>query len=480
MYSSIKYPALPYNKTENAATALEVSTSPTTLDATPQRPLPNSGKRRQHTLSLSRLTPTPSHRIKIANIFQEAGVAFNARTSPSMQPAPNTKRTRRPFLPHRKSLSNGLDDEEAGPAETKSAPISQVFTTVPSTSGLWQEEAMSSGMNTPVAPSKTIPPRGFALPLFLEVDSESEETHSSHGVPLIIPLHGSSLSNSTKPRIDAWLDDVLGLTPEDPMFLDTSKAAAGTASPMKAWLPLKKPSPPFRSLKRLSIPHASAPLESPTSRVSSNKENVDPLRSPLSTVVVASPSSLESIDSPSKHLNITPTKPHRSRNFIKALSVTLPTAGIVSASRFNSPGTPRGFLAQAPKRKKLKPDISASSTLTEKMNTKVEAKSATIGIVRDNEGNGLPKLSPLVECHRKGRGPKRERCLSYFDEDILPELRQPLASVGGCDANIGGEEGKKGRRVLSGSEYRRTLTKQEALTEEAENAHFESAINREV
>ena len=28
-------------------------------------------------------------------------------------------------------------------------------------------------------------------------------------------------------------------------------------------------------------------------------------------------------------------------------------------------------------------------------------------------------LSPEVEKHRKGKGPKRERCASYWDEDIL-------------------------------------------------------------
>lgn len=35
------------------------------------------------------------------------------------------------------------------------------------------------------------------------------------------------------------------------------------------------------------------------------------------------------------------------------------------------------------------------------------------------EDDDVAQLSPGVERHRKGRGPKRERCVSYWDEDVI-------------------------------------------------------------
>ena len=40
-------------------------------------------------------------------------------------------------------------------------------------------------------------------------------------------------------------------------------------------------------------------------------------------------------------------------------------------------------------------------------------------IRKDNLIDAFTKLSPPVECHRKGRGPRRERCRSYFDENVV-------------------------------------------------------------
>ncbi|KAL8862275.1 MAG: hypothetical protein Q9178_001284 [Gyalolechia marmorata] len=63
-------------------------------------------------------------------------------------------------------------------------------------------------------------------------------------------------------------------------------------------------------------------------------------------------------------------------------------------------------------------------------------------IHEDEFSEGIVELSPTVEKYRKGRRPKRERCVSYWDEDIHPRssgktgsskqadsARQPLGEI---------------------------------------------------
>ena len=50
----------------------------------------------------------------------------------------------------------------------------------------------------------------------------------------------------------------------------------------------------------------------------------------------------------------------------------------------------------------------------------------------NDKGDVLKDLSPLVEVQRKGKraGIKRERCASYWDEDILREIGREGAVEG--------------------------------------------------
>lgn len=43
----------------------------------------------------------------------------------------------------------------------------------------------------------------------------------------------------------------------------------------------------------------------------------------------------------------------------------------------------------------------------------------------------LPDLSPHVERHRKGKGPKKDRCASYWDEDIWSGKDSPCTNAQG-------------------------------------------------
>ncbi|KAI4248393.1 MAG: hypothetical protein L6R40_000952 [Gallowayella cf. fulva] len=84
-----------------------------------------------------------------------------------------------------------------------------------------------------------------------------------------------------------------------------------------------------------------------------------------------------------------------------------------SRSRFLHPLSPRGYLSSPPKRKisRLSPGRSDQQ----------------FDIYEDEPLDAIAELSPAVEKYRKGRGPRRERCVSYWDDDILPAFREKPA-----------------------------------------------------
>lgn len=66
------------------------------------------------------------------------------------------------------------------------------------------------------------------------------------------------------------------------------------------------------------------------------------------------------------------------------------------------------------------------------------------------------QLRPEVEKHRKGKGPKRERCVSYWDEDIIGRgtvgvtagTHEGDGNGGGDQQAALGEEGKGGLEMV--------------------------------
>lgn len=85
-----------------------------------------------------------------------------------------------------------------------------------------------------------------------------------------------------------------------------------------------------------------------------------------------------------------------------------------SVLRFLHPLTPSGYLSAPPKRAKRNV-IQDLNTPSKSMRT----SRRDFTIHEDDLAAALAKLSPSVEQHRKGRGPKRERCASYWDTDVL-------------------------------------------------------------
>ncbi|KAL8691041.1 MAG: hypothetical protein Q9218_003643 [Villophora microphyllina] len=81
--------------------------------------------------------------------------------------------------------------------------------------------------------------------------------------------------------------------------------------------------------------------------------------------------------------------------------------------RFVHPLTPRGHLIDPSKRRKPPPSPSKFYALA--------SKSQDFIINEDGPYDELAELSPNVVTHRKGKRPKRDRCLRYWNEGVLQE-----------------------------------------------------------
>ncbi|KAI4120524.1 MAG: hypothetical protein LQ338_006961 [Usnochroma carphineum] len=118
--------------------------------------------------------------------------------------------------------------------------------------------------------------------------------------------------------------------------------------------------------------------------------------------------------------------------------------------------TPSGCLTEPPRRKvpRLSPAKSVSPAKQDQ----------NFVIYEDKPSDKLVELSPSVERYRKGCGPRRERCRSYWDEDILPKPND-------VPEKESGEKG--GRRILGDLP---SLTKAKGFVEGVENAQFDFKV----
>ena len=104
-------------------------------------------------------------------------------------------------------------------------------------------------------------------------------------------------------------------------------------------------------------------------------------------------------------------------------------------TRLWHPLTSSPYLSAPPKRKARRLSPKKGGSLAGPDNWEFD-------IHEDDSSEGLVELSPTVEKYRKGRRPKRERCVSYWDEDIHPRSsgkngsskqaesdRQPLGEI---------------------------------------------------
>ena len=240
--------------------------------------------------------------------------------------------------------------------------------------------------------------------------SDNEDCHSCHGASLTMPFPNQNNEAAHRASIETWLNDVTGVNVD----------ALRTVSPLSDddtenhAMDDAQSSPP--SIARTAHQNSylaeneSQSSDKCPSGASSNKENISPSKSTRSSIRL--PNYL-----------IRSATPLSFRDPI-AQATPLQSAGkkALSASRSHRPLSPMKHLPFVPTRKK--PRLDDHSTHLAKRSQGSDRKIFTIH--DDQLAEALSQLSPSVERHRKGRGPKRERCISYWDEDILqPGSRAP-------------------------------------------------------
>ena len=523
----VTYPNLSSKVAKTSASISIWEHATPTIPSTPRRHGPNIGKRRGYTPDLSRSAKSSSHSTKMAKIFQEASAGLqNTTTTPSRNMSANTRRSRLPLSRHadRAPLNMtpiGADSifspQRLGvPSEVRlkptlqtiaaatppAIPYDQVFPTPmphidtpcgakcvdcgnwdPPSSGFAEpaaltNEALNSGSDSDTR-SRDFP----SSPPVVGVDVDDGECHSSHGVPLIIPVPHLEPNETNKFFIEAWLNDVSDSSPVPDASTTCEPqlpCSGGDDQEDLHYIPVM---PQAYSFKEAAISPLNESRRAP-SRASSDKENVHPLSSslagppptltplPLSSPTAFLSSALCPVETPSR------TK----------ISITSS-----SASRFQQLHTPRGLFAVAPtRRKKNQPAAleDGNGTMTDKstrlienrissalsQGSKTPSKSAFVDIHEDPVEPDEVQLSPAVTCFRKGRGPKRAkaRCASYYDTDILGENTSPVSRRG--DMVTGKRKMGKERRVLGTHGESEELCTPEAFVEEAEGAEFEYRV----
>ena len=399
---------------------------------TPKTPAPNSAKKRKRMPDLSRPFATPGHGAKMSMIFSNAANSLQESRLPTHQPSPNIKKSRLPFSQPRTTnfSSTCQNDTIVSPVQgdppkmsphsgdscgyqasgaspycpTPSASTRASHATIGTLTNRCLESAKSVGgicLDGPLGFSGASSPlrieeenrepisSGFSTPVARTLDdvenpeevkypilenwrspgssssayshgSDSDDLHSTHGVPSILQFLGSYAEGVPRPNIDIWLNGVLEVP--------TSEV----------------PNSPKHTHGRDGILIDDAPLpQIITSNLSSRtRTQVSPLKFKQAWRTPSRASSNKENNSPSKDSS--------------------------------SPICPPVQLLRT-KRKRPRADESAFNR------AEVETSTAhrDFTIHEDHINEALAQLSPDVEYHRKGRGPKKERCMSYWDEDIL-------------------------------------------------------------
>ena len=446
---------------------------------TPKRPAPNSAKKRGQMPDLSRLTATPGHGAKMSMIFRDAANSLQGSGISPNHGQPNIKKSRLPISQARGiKFGSGCADEihrlsgvgphYSMPTHLPEADLATCGTTtdrslgaatnvsgmclddtlrvsgVSPSSHIEEEgrEPISSGFATPTAsiPNFAEDPEEVVYPIVehwrslrslsnaSSFGSDNDDIHSTHGVPLILPFPRSYAEQATRSDINIWLNGVAeaassGLSSSPKQSHDKGDLLI-TNAPFQQSIASNLSSP----TKDQATPSTLKQDMQSRSKASSDKENISPSKHP---------------SSPTRPLaqNLRARTPSR---FCQTnTQATLPS---IKPPHFAHPSNPKGDLSLPPQRKRARVDGIASS----RAGAEVPTPRRDFTIHEDQVVGALSQLSPGVERHRKGRGPRRARCVSYWDEDILrPGLQSVPMDV---DGDGDGETTRKGKKVLSESD----------------------------
>ena len=494
---------------------------------TPGKPTPNSAKKRRPTPDLTRPTATPGHNAKMSMIFRDAAISLQGSKLHTYRLSSNTKRFRVPLSqarsihidspcqkdemissnlgsPSKISRCSGSSHKSerasvvrrhqasgGGPHHPTPTPLPKIdaatFMTftghsrdvdpdvdaictgdplkVNSASSSSQidedgKEPISSGFETPIAPTPGFveTPKDVEYPILENwrslrssfhascLGSDDEDLHSTHGVPFILPFHPRSAEEAQRSHVDTWLNEVLeattfGLSNSPTEFYGTKDLIMNDAPPQSVAPEARSP------VQYRTSPSSSREILQPGSRGSSNKENVSPSKTSSS-----------------------PSRPSVRRLQTSTLSRDYqsnpqPVLQVTKALRFAHPAAPQGNFSVPPRRKRARVDKIDFSREEKELLTP-----RTNYTIREDQLTGaLAQLSPDVERHRKGRGPKRERCMSYWDEDIMP----PASPYVPMDVGNHSKIPENGRQGFGESKQTLQSMKEESVVEYAGPESFE-------
>ena len=446
-------PSTPYVPNESLSANLSTLTK-----IYPKTAAPNSARKRRQLPDLSRSIPSPGYGAKMSNMFRDASTTLQALGSPPCQRSPNIKRSRLPLSKARNT--------RFGSAFQTNAKLSP--TPCHETEG---DERISSNFATP---SKHPPLLSEPLGGTYHPNSEASRPRQSSSVAAMGSSPGSSPgsddqythssldtvgtnlpsainTDAQSTQIDSWLDSITQPT-ENEASAGAQQDINEVAMPIARGTCLPLVATSYQSSQKPSTAPLIKPLGSPGAlfQSSSNKENLSPVKSSPSPTPT-SPVSQYIASTPSRFGTKSQIPPN-----------------LVGRRRFVPPQSPQGHLSLQPKRKRARVDDDVIN------NYKAATKAGKDFTIHDDElVQALADLSPLVERHRKGCGPKRERCRSYFDEDFVQDISP---GTYGDNKSDGGIMLKSGTQVLGESRESAELTKSKPFMEEAGTAAFDFQV----
>ena len=403
-------------------------------------------------------------------IFKDAASMMQGARSPRLQQSPispNMKRSRLPLSQARITKFGTSGDIGTRDASTSNTPC-KGGEELPSQSRLLATPALtclsdlhreptSSGFATPSAPcGKQGNYRSMDLGALEYAQSSSamsafgsgDDDYS--GVPLPIACSDAQVEKTKPASVDAWLNDLLEAT-EDRLTLMPGQATEDETRPSQH---ASASSPPKSSKNK-------ACQSSPTA----DKENIPPAGS--SSPRIQTPRQYTQASTPSRFRGPS----------IQSPAVQHSPYPIKSPIRFPHPPTPNGHLSQPPIRKKARLN-NQGTNMWDTPPQKEQRSTQDFTIHEAAMASALAKLSPSVERHRKGRRPKRERCISYWDTDILNPDTPAFPAATGCEAKQDRDEReqthiRKGKAVLGECADSEALTREPPFIKGADGKKFD-------
>ena len=390
---------------------------------------PNSSRKRGPKLAFLRAAPSPSHAVQISGIFQTAACSLEALNSaPKLSLSKSRKARCTPFgQSNRDNVSFSLHDEFAINIKPHSCQAILKPSTPPKIPyGPIFQPVLADG-----SPGGILNDRNeIGTSPFLS--SNDSDCHSSHRVPFIIPL-AKAYGNNKIEEINTWRNAIPKSVTPNPQN-HHQKLLSGDDTITQS----------FPKTQTLTRPRAfqvsprkpqklKPPTSNPLRRALRIKENSNPLYPILPSLSLPSPSS------PKPHVILpqTPSRlPYYHANHKPSSSPSI---------RYQLPSTTLHpvSIAQPPKRKQ--PRDAQTRPLSN--SSSPGHTPATPVIFRKRREPGAAGLSPYVETYRKGRRPRRERCASYWDVDILGGAGKEWDGDGDDEGSASGSE--------SESEYER-------------------------